>query len=60
MGRRKTHALEQIVSLLRQVEFAVASGKTTTQASKEAMITEQRTIVRARSTTACRWIKPGV
>ena len=41
MARGKKHAPEQIVSLLRQVEVAVASGKTTAQASKEASITEQ-------------------
>ena len=41
MVRGKKHTPEQIVSLLRQVEVAVASGKTTAQASKEAFITEQ-------------------
>ena len=32
---------EQIVNLLRQVEVAIANGKTTPQASREAGITEQ-------------------
>ncbi len=41
MARGKKHTAEQIVSLLRQVEVAVASGKTTAQASKEASIAEQ-------------------
>jgi len=41
MARGKKNTPEQIVSLLRQVEVAVASGKTTAQASKEAAITEQ-------------------
>jgi putative transposase len=41
MARGKKHSPEQIVSLLRQVEAAVANGKTTAQASKEAFITEQ-------------------
>jgi putative transposase len=41
MARGKKHTPEQIVSLLRQVEVAVSSGKTTAQASKEASITEQ-------------------
>ena len=41
MAQRRKYTPEQIVSLLRQVEVAVASGKTTTQASKEASITEQ-------------------
>jgi putative transposase len=41
MARGKENTPEQIVSLLPQVEVAVASGKTTAQASKEAPITEQ-------------------
>lgn len=41
MARGKKHTPEQIVSLLRQVEVAVANGKSTAQASKEALITEQ-------------------
>ena len=41
MARGKKHTPEQIVSLLRQVEVGVANGKTTAQASKEALITEQ-------------------
>ena len=41
MARGKKHTPEQIVSLLRQVEVGVANGKTTAQASKEALITER-------------------
>jgi hypothetical protein len=41
MAQRKKYTQEQIVSLLRQVEVAMASGKTTSQASKETLITEQ-------------------
>jgi putative transposase len=41
MARGKKHTPEQIVNLLRQVEVAVSSGKTTAQACKEALITEQ-------------------
>jgi transposase-like protein len=41
MARGKKHTPEQIVSLLRQIEVAVAQGKTTTQACKGAAITEQ-------------------
>jgi len=41
MAQRKKYTPEQIVSLLRQVEVAVASGKTTAQTSKEALISEQ-------------------
>jgi hypothetical protein len=40
MARGKKQAPEQIVSLLRQVEVGVAEGKTTVQASKEALIAE--------------------
>ena len=41
MARGRKHTPEQIMSLLRQIEVAVASGKTTAQAAKEAAITEQ-------------------
>ena len=41
MARGKRHTPEQIVSLLRQIEVAVANGKTTAQACKEGAITEQ-------------------
>src|ERR1700733_13373199 len=41
MARGKKHSPEQIVSLLRQIEVAVANGKTTAQACKDALITEQ-------------------
>ena len=41
MARRKKHTPEQVVNLLRQIEVAVATGKTTSQACKEAEITEQ-------------------
>ena len=33
---------EQIVTLLRQIEVAIANGKSTAQACKEAAVTEQR------------------
>jgi putative transposase len=35
MGRGKKHSAEQVVNLLRQIEVAVANGKTTLQACKE-------------------------
>jgi len=41
MARGKRHTPAQIVSLLRQIEVAVANGKTTAQACEEAAITEQ-------------------
>ena len=41
MGKVRKHTAEQIVNLLRQIEFAVANGKTTPAASREARITEQ-------------------
>jgi putative transposase len=41
MGRGKKHTPEQIVNVLRQVEVAMANGKTMPLACKEAAITEQ-------------------
>jgi putative transposase len=41
MARRKKHTPEQVVNLLRPIEVAVAQGKTTALACKEAEITEQ-------------------
>jgi putative transposase len=41
MGRGKTYQPEQVVNLLRQFEVAVANGKTTALACKEAGIVEQ-------------------
>jgi putative transposase len=41
MARGKKHTAEQIVSLLRQIEVAVANGKTTPASCRENGITEQ-------------------
>ena len=41
MARGKRYRPEQVVNLLRQIEVAVANGKTTAQACKEAEIVEQ-------------------
>ena len=41
MGKAKKHTPEQIVNVLRQIEVAIANGKTTPGASREAGITEQ-------------------
>jgi putative transposase len=41
MARGKRYQAEQVVNLLRQIEVAVANGKTTAQASREADIVEQ-------------------
>lgn len=41
MGKAKKHSAEQIVNLLRQIEVAVANGKTTPLACREAGITDQ-------------------
>ncbi|MBB5059364.1 transposase-like protein [Granulicella aggregans] len=41
MARGKKHSPEQVVNLLRQIEVAVANGKTTSLACKEAGITDQ-------------------
>ena len=41
MGRGKKYQPEQVVNLLRQIEVAVANGKTAALACKEAGIVEQ-------------------
>lgn len=41
MARGKKHSPEQIVNVLRQIEVAIANGKTTPAACREAGITEQ-------------------
>ena len=41
MARGKGYQPEQVVNLLRQIEVAIANGKTTAQACKEAEIVEQ-------------------
>jgi hypothetical protein len=41
MGRGKKYQAERVVNLLRQIEVAVANGKTTLQAAREAGIVEQ-------------------
>ena len=41
MAKGKKHTPEQIMSLLRQIEVAVANGKTTPVACRESGITEQ-------------------
>jgi len=41
MAKARKHTPEQIVNLLRQIEVAVAHGKTHPVASREAGITEQ-------------------
>ncbi len=41
MGKARKHTPEQIVNILRQIEVAVANGKTHSLASREAGITEQ-------------------
>lgn len=50
MARGKKHTPEQIVNVLRQIEVAVANGKTAPLACKEAGITEQTFYAGARST----------
>ena len=41
MAKGRKHTAEQIVSLLRQIEVGVGSGKTTPIACRESGITEQ-------------------
>ena len=58
MARGKKHSAEQVVNLLRQIEVAVANGKTTPQACKEAGIVEQTLLPMAQGVwRVCRWIR---
>ena len=41
MGRGKKYQPEQVVNLLRQIEVAIANGKTTALACEESGIVEQ-------------------
>jgi hypothetical protein len=43
MARGKKHSAEQIVNLLRQIEVAIANGKTTALGCKEAESPSRRT-----------------
>jgi hypothetical protein len=53
MAKGKKHTAEQIVNLLRQVEVAVANGKTLPQACKEVEIVEQTYYQWLRSMALC-------
>lgn len=50
MSRGKKLRVEQVVNLLRQIEVAIANGKTTAVACKKRRSRNRRTIVGARST----------
>ena len=54
MSRGKRYQPEQVVNLLRQIEVAVANGKTAAQACKEAEIVEQTYFRWRRSMAGCR------
>jgi hypothetical protein len=54
MARGKKHTAEQIVSLLRQIEVAVANGKTTPARVEKVESPSRPTIVGAKSMAACR------
>jgi len=54
MAKGKKHTPEQIVSLLRQIEVAVANGKTTPMACRKAGSPSRRTTAGGRSLAACR------
>lgn len=57
MGLGKKYQPEQVVSLLRQIDVAVANGKTTALACKEAGIVEQTYFRCGRSTAGCKEIR---
>jgi hypothetical protein len=54
---RKEHTPEQVVNLLRQVEVAVANGKTTARQRRKLRSQSRRTIVDARNMADCRWTR---
>jgi hypothetical protein len=56
MARGKRYQPEQVVNLLRQMEVAVANGKTTAQACQEAEIVEQTYLPLAQGV---RWLASG-
>ena len=58
MARGKRYQPEQVVNLLRQIEVAIANGKTTAQACKEAEIVEQ-TYFRWRKEYGGLQVEPG-
>jgi hypothetical protein len=57
MARGKKNTPEQIVSLLRQVEVAMASGKRRRWPVKRRRSQSRRTTAGARSTAGCRLIR---
>jgi hypothetical protein len=59
MARGRKHTPEQVVNLLRQIEVAVANGKTTAQGCKEAGSPNKPTIDGGRNTVVCRWTRRG-
>jgi hypothetical protein len=59
MARGKRYQPEQVVNLLRQIEVAVANGKSTDQACRDAGIVEQTYIAGGKNTAACKWIRRG-
>lgn len=54
MGRGRKYQPEQVVNLLRQIEVAVANGKSIALACKDAGVTNRATIGGARNTVVCR------
>ena len=54
---KKRHTPEQIVTLLRQVDVAVANGKGTPQAAKRRRLPSRRIPAGGKNTGACSWPK---
>jgi putative transposase len=59
MAQGKRYQRERIVTLLRQIDVAVANRKTTPLACREAGVTEQSYYRSARSMGVSGWTKPG-
>ena len=59
MARGKKTIPEQVVNMLRQIEVALANGKTTPLICKEAGSQSRRTTVGVRSMAGYRWTRRG-
>lgn len=57
MGKARKHSSEQIMNLLRQIEVAVANGKTTLLACRESGLRIRPTAAGGRSMAGCRQIR---
>jgi hypothetical protein len=57
MARGKRYQPERVENLLREIEVAVANGKTTAQACKDVEIVEQTYFRWRKEYVVCRWTR---